>query len=52
MNDLQNQFVAKGLDAYSQFRTYGIDALTDDNGNPTFKNKEALADDDKPLDPD
>lgn len=52
MNDLQNQFVAKGLDAYSQFRTYGIDALTDDNGNPTFKNKEAVADDDKPLDPD
>jgi len=36
MNDLQNQFVAKGLDAYSQFKRLGVDALTDENGNPLF----------------
>ena len=49
MNDLQNQFVAKGLDAYSQFKNYGVDALTDANGNPTFNKKEN--EEDKPLDP-
>jgi hypothetical protein len=50
MNEFQNQFVARGLDAYSQFKNYGIDALTDDNGNPTFKKE--VNDEDKPLDPD
>ena len=36
MNDLQKEFVAKGLDAYSQFKRLGVDALTDDNGDPVY----------------
>jgi len=36
MNDLQTQFVAHGLDAYSQFKRFGVDGLTDDKGNPMF----------------
>lgn len=36
MNDLQKEFVVKGLDAYSQFKRMGVDALTDDNGIPLY----------------
>lgn len=39
MDNLQREFVAKGLDAYSQFKSMGIDSLTDANGNPTFNVK-------------
>ena len=37
MDSLQREFVAKGLEAYSQFKSMGVDALTDANGNPAFK---------------
>lgn len=36
MESLQKDYVAKGLDAYSQFKSMGIEALTDEQGNPTF----------------
>jgi hypothetical protein len=29
MDNLQREFMAKGLEAYSQFKMMGIDALTD-----------------------
>lgn len=43
LDNLQKEFVAKGLDAYHQFKSMGIDALTDENGNPTFNKKRTEA---------
>lgn len=36
MENLQKNFQARGLDAYSQFMMHGVEGLTDENGNPTF----------------
>lgn len=37
MDNLQRDILANGLDAYSQFKRLGVDALTDDNGQPKFE---------------
>lgn len=40
MDNLQSDFLADGIDAYNKFIKFGVDGLTDNNGNPTFNKKQ------------